>query len=65
MKCTMCGYQFAQKSGKAACKSCPLSTGCGMVCCPNCGFEIPVEPKWLKKLTDLIRGKKNAADGKR
>lgn len=65
MKCTMCGYLFEQKSGKAACKNCPLGSGCDMVCCPNCGFEVPVEPEWIKKLTNFIRRKKNATDGQR
>ncbi|MEI6971014.1 MAG: hypothetical protein WCL44_05800 [bacterium] len=65
MKCTMCGYQFEQKAGKAACKDCPLGSGCGMVCCPNCGFELPVEPAWIGKLVELVKGKKNETDGKR
>lgn len=65
MKCTMCGYEFEQKSGKSVCKNCPLNKGCDMVCCPNCGFEIPVEPKWLTRITNLLRGKKNETDGRR
>ena len=65
MKCTMCGYQFEEKSAQTACKSCPLNKGCGMVCCPNCGFEVPLEPKWLRKLADLLKGRKHAVDGKR
>jgi rubredoxin len=63
VKCTMCGYQFEQKAGQSACKNCPMAGGCGdLVCCPNCGFELPVEPKWIRKVINFIRGNKNAAD---
>lgn len=50
MKCPLCGYEFTEEQARTACSSCPLSQGCNMVCCPNCGYEIPVEPGWLKRI---------------
>lgn len=65
MKCTMCGYRFEQKAGQAACKNCPMAGGCDLVCCPNCGFEAPVEPEWIRKVINFIRRNKDATDGER
>ncbi len=59
MKCTLCGYEFSAEGGSAsggnekhtesACKNCFFMKGCKLIKCPNCGFETPPEPKWLKK----------------
>jgi rubredoxin len=48
MKCPLCGYQFQEKDGEAACRGCPLAVTCRMTRCPNCGFDIPEEPKLIK-----------------
>ncbi len=48
MKCPLCGNQFREINGEVACKGCPLVTGCAMVRCPNCGYEIPKEPGLIK-----------------
>lgn len=48
MKCTLCGYEFDEKNAGEACKNCPIMKGCRLIKCPNCGFETPPEPKWLK-----------------
>jgi len=37
--CPLCGSTF-QPSGQEACAACPLHGGCGMVCCPNCGYTM-------------------------
>jgi predicted Zn-ribbon and HTH transcriptional regulator len=38
MKCALCGYEF--DSTALRCHSaCPLSAGCRIVCCPNCGYQ--------------------------
>jgi len=50
MKCSLCGHEFDQAQGQAACKSCPMTKGCKLIRCPNCGFETPAVPKWLKRL---------------
>jgi len=42
--------QINEKQAKSACNKCQLfKKGCGLMKCPNCGFEIPIEPKWIKK----------------
>lgn len=52
MKCPMCGYIFNEEQAAAACKECimpKLYKGCKLAKCPNCGYEMPLEPKWIKK----------------
>ncbi len=39
LTCPMCGYRF-DAAGHAACKSCPLQSGCHLVCCPECGYQM-------------------------
>ena len=35
MTCALCGFTYAQAQG---CRpACPMSRGCALVCCPNCG----------------------------
>ncbi len=48
MKCPLCGYQFHEDEGEAACKGCLLAGACHMVKCPNCGYDVPVEPGLIK-----------------
>ena len=38
-KCALCGYAF--DAGRACRPSCPLAAGCGIVCCPHCGYGAP------------------------
>jgi hypothetical protein len=54
MRCTLCGYEFDTTS--LACHAaCPLSTGCAVVCCPNCGYHMVNEGRsetlaWLRRV---------------
>jgi len=50
MKCTLCGYIFDENEAPRSCKGCPMMKGCKLIRCPNCSFEIPREPKWIKYL---------------
>ncbi|PIQ87943.1 MAG: hypothetical protein COV73_01480 [Candidatus Omnitrophica bacterium CG11_big_fil_rev_8_21_14_0_20_43_6] len=50
MKCTLCGYKFSENEAEKACKNCPVKKGCKLLKCPNCGFETPPKPQWLKSL---------------
>lgn len=45
-RCALCGCEFdAREQG---CRpSCPLSKGCGMICCPRCGYGFPREERGL------------------
>lgn len=38
--CPMCGAEY-DPTGNVVCQGCPLQRGCGLVRCPNCGFETP------------------------
>ncbi len=64
MKCTFCGFVFNEKAAGVACRACPMSRGCDMIRCPNCGFELPVEPDWLRKLINMLKGRKHDPDRK-
>jgi hypothetical protein len=54
LTCGFCGAEFVEDTGQAACQSCPLSRGCGLVRCPHCGYENPRQPGWLMKLRRWI-----------
>ncbi len=41
VRCTLCGLRFAIGDAVSACGGCPLKGRCGLVRCPNCGFELP------------------------
>lgn len=58
MKCPLCGFEYNEEDGIKACAGCPMSRGkCKFQRCPNCGYEIPLEPKLIKFLKKL--GKKD------
>ncbi len=49
MRCALCGLEFEERDSVASCEGCPLKRGnCGMLRCPNCGYENPGEPQLLK-----------------
>jgi Fe2+ transport system protein FeoA len=41
-QCPLCGYEFDTASMMCH-TSCPLSRGCSIICCPNCGYQMPDE----------------------
>ncbi|MBI2437240.1 MAG: hypothetical protein HYV36_00290 [Lentisphaerae bacterium] len=49
MKCALCGQVFDQAARAGACANCSMLKNCGLLRCPNCGFETPAEPEWLRK----------------
>ena len=40
--CPLCGTRF-DLTGMACHTSCPMSSGCHIICCPNCGYQVPDE----------------------
>jgi len=50
MKCGLCGSEFDERNAAACRDGCPLSSGCRLVRCPHCSYEMPPEPKWLQKI---------------
>jgi len=57
MKCPLCGLEFEESEGLAACKSCPVSRTCGLVKCPNCGYEVPGDPQVVKLIKKWRKNK--------
>ncbi len=57
MKCPLCGYQFMEQEGETHCPGCPLAGACHRVKCPDCGYDVPVEPKLIKVLKSWRRHK--------
>lgn len=39
-QCPLCGTRFIEE-GNEGCKVCPRYMRCGMLLCPNCGYEFP------------------------
>ncbi len=52
MKCSLCGFEFDQRKADLACQGCFTAKGCKLVKCPDCGYEMPPEPEWLKKIVE-------------
>lgn len=49
MKCALCGLEFSEAEARRPCKSCPLGQACDLICCPNCGYQMLGEPRWLRR----------------
>ena len=55
MKCSLCGFEFNEKETKSSCSGCYLAGNCELMKCPNCGFEMVPESKWIKKIIERLR----------
>lgn len=42
IKCPLCGKIFAKEESGEACSACGKK-GCGLIKCPNCGYEFPLD----------------------
>ncbi|MFN4217840.1 MAG: FeoA family protein [Candidatus Bipolaricaulia bacterium] len=49
MKCALCGFEFSEADAKRPCARCPVGAKCDLICCPNCGYQAPREPRWLSR----------------
>lgn len=52
MRCPLCGYEF-EISAMSCHSSCAFNESCGIICCPNCGYQIPDERK--SRLAEALR----------
>jgi hypothetical protein len=58
MNCPYCGLDFKEKEARKGCARCSLVTkGCQRVRCPRCGYEMPAEPVWIKRIKTWRKGK--------
>ncbi len=58
--CPLCGVTF-DAEGQGCRPSCPMASGCRVVCCPACGYSVPQESGvagGLRKLLDRFRDKR-------
>ena len=58
MICSFCAHEFDETSAQAGCSGCGKSSGCNMIKCPKCGYEMPPEPRWVKKLKSIFNKEK-------
>jgi hypothetical protein len=56
VSCALCGHRF-DPGEHAACRGCPLGSGCALSCCPACGFSTadPARSRLLRVLEKLRR----------
>jgi len=52
VNCGYCGTDYREDRSQKACKACPLGSDCGLILCPNCGYENPGMPRWIGFLRD-------------
>lgn len=52
MRCPLCGFEF-EVTAMSCHSSCAFNDSCGIICCPNCGYQIPDERK--SRLADGLR----------
>ena len=57
MRCPFCEREFEEEQARKGCTVCPLTKGCQMLRCPHCGYEMPREPDWIKRLKSWRRRK--------
>lgn len=52
MQCPLCSYKF-EPSAMSCHSSCAFNESCGIICCPNCGYQMPDESK--SRLVQTLR----------
>ena len=67
--CPMCGYSFEEAEAEDSCRGCPLATGCHLLKCPRCGYEVLREPRlvqaiktWRRKRGTRRKGRRDTGD---
>lgn len=55
MECPYCHRMFKESSADPACKGCLSRRGCQRVRCPDCGYEMPREPRSAARIRELYR----------
>ncbi len=53
MTCGLCGTTF-DENAQGCRPSCPMSHGCNLVCCPNCGHGMAKEGPVAQGLRKLL-----------
>jgi Fe2+ transport system protein FeoA len=54
MTCPMCGHSY-NPAEAPGCASCPLHSGCSLVCCPSCGYKtVDARQSWLARMASSL-----------
>jgi rubredoxin len=54
MQCGFCGYEFNPEEAVESCRACPIASGCHLIRCPRCGYEMPQEARLIAGLRSLL-----------
>jgi Fe2+ transport system protein FeoA len=52
MRCPLCGFEF-DATAMSCHSSCAFNESCGIICCPNCGYQMADEQK--SRLASVLR----------
>jgi len=66
LACPLCGAPVTP--GEAACGACPVSRGCGMICCARCGYrfvERSAIVDWIGRVWRRLHGGAQRGGGPR
>ena len=56
--CPACNHEYdATDASATACGACLARGACGLVKCPECGYESPREPGVLRRLLSTLGGR--------
>jgi hypothetical protein len=56
--CGLCGCRFLK--GGEVCGTCPLTSSCDLVRCPNCGYQFPRASRIVEWASKVVRSWRNA-----
>ncbi len=60
--CPVCAAHFTESDGRACRASCPLPSGCHLLSCPNCGYEMPAPTRFTRWLGRWLGGGGRSAE---
>jgi Fe2+ transport system protein FeoA len=64
LTCPACNHQFDEAAARGtACGACLAAGACGLVKCPECGYESPREPGVLQRFFAFLAGRRPAVGG--
>lgn len=61
MACPICGGELREHV--SGCSTCPMNSGCDMVCCENCGYETVAPRSALVDFVKRLFSRKVKEDG--
>ena len=59
-RCPLCSHEF-DAEGQGCRPSCPMATGCKVLCCPSCSYSFPQETGLAGRLKSFLERRRSAA----